>query len=135
MILVDTSAWVEHDRRTESAVDLRLTGLLKTPALIAVTEPVVMEVLNGANDQFSERRLRRLLAQVIHLPFVIADFEGASGLYRKCRAAGVTPRGALDCMIAAVALRRDVPVLAHDRDFARMADAIGLELDVASLPA
>lgn len=135
MILVDTSAWVEHDRRTDGDVDLRLTSLLRTPTSIAVTEPVLMEVLNGARDELGARRLRRLLGQGTRLPFVIGDFEQASALYLECRAAGVTPRGSVDCMIAAVALRRGVPVLAHDRDFARMADAIGLELDVASLRA
>ena len=42
MILVDTSAWVEFDRATESAVDLRLTELIEGNHDIAVTEPVIM---------------------------------------------------------------------------------------------
>ena len=42
MILADTSAWVEFDRATGSAVDRRLTQLIAGDSLVAVTEPVVM---------------------------------------------------------------------------------------------
>ena len=45
MILADTSAWVEYDRATGSSVDLRLSDLVATEGPVAVTEPVVMEVL------------------------------------------------------------------------------------------
>jgi hypothetical protein len=48
MILADTSAWVEYDRGTERAVDRRLTELVETDGPVAVTEPVIMEVLAGA---------------------------------------------------------------------------------------
>jgi predicted nucleic acid-binding protein len=36
-------------------------------------------------------------------------------------------------MIASVAMRAGVRVLAHDADFARMADVVALDLDGASL--
>jgi predicted nucleic acid-binding protein len=48
MILADTSAWVEYDRATGSAVDTRLTRLIADEEPLAVTEPVIMEVLAGA---------------------------------------------------------------------------------------
>ena len=48
MILVDTSAWVEYDRATGSEVDRRLSDLVATDGPIAVTEPVIMEVLARA---------------------------------------------------------------------------------------
>jgi predicted nucleic acid-binding protein len=47
VILVDTSAWVEYDRATDSRVDRRLSELIETSDLVAVTEPVAMEVLDG----------------------------------------------------------------------------------------
>ena len=61
MILVDTSAWVEYDRATGSTVDRRLTELIATDAELAVTEPVVMEVVAGARNDQREKDLRRLL--------------------------------------------------------------------------
>ena len=55
MILVDTSAWVEYDRATGSAVDEQLTNLISTSSDLAVTEPVLMEVLAGARDDPAAR--------------------------------------------------------------------------------
>ncbi len=136
MILADTSAWVEFDRATGSPVDRRLTALVGQRRSLATTEPVMMEVLAGARDDAREGRLRRLLRRHELLRFDGAvDFEAAVRVYRLCRQAGITPRGLVDCMIASVALRYGVKVLAHDVDFARMSDVVALDLDDASLRA
>jgi predicted nucleic acid-binding protein len=136
MILADTSAWVEYDRGTESDVDRRLTGLVDSDGSVAVTEPVIMEVLAGARDDRRETDLRRLLLRFELLGFeTVSDFDSAARIYRRCRAAGVTPRGMVDCMIAAVAWRRKATLLAHDLDIGRVAGVIGIEIDPASLRA
>lgn len=130
MILVDTSAWVEFDRATGSPVDERLTELITTDGPIAVTEPIIMEVLAGARDDRRERDLRRLLLRFELLRFdPLADFDGAARIYRRCRQVGVTPRGLIDCMIAAVAQRLGATLLAHDRDLTQLAHVAGLTLD------
>jgi predicted nucleic acid-binding protein len=136
VILADTSAWVEYDRATGSAVDRRLTTLITAGGPVAVTEPVIMEVLAGARSDQRESDLRRLLLRFELLPFdVVADFDGAAHIYRRCRRAGVTPRGMIDCMIAAVALRRGATLLSHDVDMHRLAEVTGIGLDEASLRA
>ncbi len=136
MILADTSAWVEYDRATGSPADRRLAELIDTAGPVAITEPVLMEVLAGARDEKLEADLRRLLQRFELLSFdAVADFDGAVKIYRRCRAAGVTPRGMLDCMIAAVAWRQGATLLAHDADMDRVAHIIELKLDDASLRA
>ena len=136
MILADTSAWVEYDRATGSTVDRRLSALIDADDQVAVTEPVVMEVLAGARDGERETQLRRLLQRFDLLGFdVAADFDGAARIYRRCRATGVTPRGMVDCMIAAVASRTGATLLAHDAEMDRVAGVIGIEMDGASLRA
>jgi predicted nucleic acid-binding protein len=136
VILADTSAWVEYDRATGSAVDQRLTALIAADGPVAVTEPVVIEVLAGARSQQRELDLRRLLQRFELLRFdVVADFDGAARIYRHCRIAGVTPRGIVDCMIAAVALRRGATLLSQDADLDRLARVTGIVLDAASLRA
>lgn len=133
MILADTSAWVEYDRATASSVDLRLTGLIEADGPIAVTQPIIMEVLAGARSD-RESDMRRLLLRFELLSFdIVADFDGAVRIYRRCRSAGVTPRGMIDCMIASVAWRHRAAVLALDADLSRIAEVIGLDLDEASL--
>jgi predicted nucleic acid-binding protein len=130
VILADTSAWVEYDRATGSAVDLRLTELIAADGPIAVTEPVIMEVLAGARPAAREADLRRLLLRFHLYQFdPAADFEGAARIDRRCRQAGITPRGLVDCLIAAVARRHEATLLACDIDLDRVARVIGVELD------
>jgi predicted nucleic acid-binding protein len=134
LILADTSAWVEYDRATGSAVDRRLAELIAAGAPVAVTEPVVMEVLAGARTDEREADLRRLLLRFHLLRFdPIADFDGAARIYRHCRRVGVTPRGMVDCMIAAVARRHGAAMLACDADMTRVGQVAGIDLDDASL--
>ncbi len=133
MILADSSAWVEFDRATGSPVDRRMTALVKNDGPLAVTEPVLMEVLAGARSDQRAAQLRRLLLRCTLLRFdAVADFEAAAGIYRRCRRVGVTPRGMVDCMIAAVAWRHGATLLANDVDLDRVAAVMGIVLDDAS---
>jgi predicted nucleic acid-binding protein len=130
MILVDTSAWVEYDRATGSPVERRLTELITDEGPIAVTEPVVMELAASARTVEREMDLRRLLLRFALLTFdAVVDFDAAANIYRACRRVGVTPRGMIDCMIAAVALRHGATLLAFDVDMNRVAEVIGIGLD------
>jgi len=129
VILVDTSAWVEFDRATGSAVDLGLAGLIATEGPIAVSEPIIMEVCAGARTDAREVDLRRLMLR-FHLAGVDAatDFNAAVRVDRSCRRVGVTPRGLVDCLIAAVALRHGCEVLTCDRDLVGVANVMGIGL-------
>lgn len=134
MILADTSAWVEYDRATGSAVDERLTELIRDDGPLVVTEPVLMEVMAGARDDRREQALRRLLLRFDLLAFdAAADFDAAARIYRRCRREGVTPRGMVDCLVASVAVRKEAMLLAQDVDLSRVAKVVGIELDRASL--
>ena len=134
MILADTSAWAEYDRATGSAADQRLAALIATDGPLAVTEPVVMEVLAGARSDQREADLRRMLLRFHLLHFdATADFDAAARIYRRCRNAGITPRGMVDCMIASVAWRRGAALLTADADLDRVARLIGIDLDDATL--
>jgi predicted nucleic acid-binding protein len=134
VILADTSAWIEYDRATGSAVDRRLTELISDQAALGVTEPVIMEVLAGARSDEKGADLRRLLLRFDLLRFDPAsDFDAAAQIYRTCRRAGVTPRGMVDCMIASVAKRYAASLLAYDADLSRIAQIVSIEMDAVSL--
>lgn len=134
MILADTSAWIEYDRATGSAVDKRITELIATDGPLLVTEPVIMEVAAGARSKAGEDNLRQLMLRGGLLQFdATTDFDAAALIYRRCRQAGVTPRGMIDCMIAAVAWRHGAALLCLDVDLERVATLIGIELDDASV--
>src|SRR5262245_37037341 len=77
-----------------------------------------------------ELDLRRLLLRFSLLRFdAAADFDSAARIYRRCRAAGFTPRGMVDCMIAAIAWRHGASLLAQDVDLQRLGQIAGIELD------
>ncbi len=133
MILADTSAWVEYDRATGSRVDRRLEELISDEGPLAVTEPVIMEVVAGARTDERETDLLRLLLRFDLLVFDGAvDFDAAAWIYRRCRKAGITPRGMVDCLIVSVAHRHGASLLAADADLGRVAGVVGIDLDGAS---
>lgn len=117
MIVVDTSAWIEFLRGTGSPAHHALVAAVTDGVPLGVPSPVLMELLAGARP---ERRnaVRRMLAHGTALPTAAPyDYETAADLYQACRAAGETPRSLVDCLVAAVALRHDAPVLHADRDY------------------
>jgi predicted nucleic acid-binding protein len=129
LILPDSSAWIEYLRQTESAIDRRLDAMLRERQRIATTDVVLMEVLGGARGRRHRDELQRLLYACEYLRTVTpSDFERAAEIYRVCRRNGETIRKLTDCVIAAVALRAEVPVLARDSDFHAIARHVPLEL-------
>ena len=127
MILIDTSAWVEFLRDTGSPICERVDMLLASR--IATCDAVRMEVLAGARDQDHLRQLRALLARATLLPTESIDYDTAAALYRSCRSQGRTVRKLIDCLIAAVAIRANVPILHQDEDFEAIAIFSGLRTD------
>jgi predicted nucleic acid-binding protein len=110
-----------------------MVQLIAQEGPLSVTEPVAMEVLAGARSEQRELDLRRLLLRFTLLHFDAAsDFDSAARMHRRCRAVGFTPRGMVDCMIAAVAWRLGASLLAQDSDLQRLGQIVGIELDRAS---
>ena len=126
MILIDTSAWIEFLMDTGSPTCDLVDELLSEN--IAICGPVLMEVLSGARDESHLRSLRELTAKADTLMVRQSDYEDATALYRLCRQEGRTVRNQIDCLIAAVAIRNDVPVLHADADFDVMARHTALRI-------
>lgn len=125
MILIDTSAWIEFLRDTDSSVCRQVSAALGDE--FATCDAVRMELLAGARDEEHLHSLRRLLAMATILPITPAHYERAAVLYRRCRQEGATVRKLIDCLIAAVAIDAGVPVLHQDRDFDLLAMNTRLE--------
>jgi predicted nucleic acid-binding protein len=117
-VIVDTSAWVEYLQRTGSQADVLLGAAIDVDEPITVPEMVRMELLvGGTSEEWATRRRRMLDAYDVVALEPLIDAEEAAAIHRRCRRAGETPRNLIDCMVAAVAIRRDEPLLHRDRDF------------------
>ena len=134
MILADTSAWVEYDRATGSAVDQRMADLIAQGGPLAVSQPIVMEILAGARDEHRQAELTRLLDRFPLRRFDAGvDFSAAARVYLQCRRVGITPPGLIGCMLVAVAWRNDDSILSFDVDLDRVCGVMGVPVDPASL--
>jgi predicted nucleic acid-binding protein len=118
MIVVDSSAWIEFLRDTDSPVCNAVDRLLD--ADLAVCDAISMEILAGARDDHHLSQLRGLINRATMLPTTPADFDEAAALYRMCRRRGETVRKLIDCLIAAVAIRAGAELLHADGDFAAL---------------
>ena len=115
MILVDTSIWIavfrsKNPYRIEDAVEFDE---------IVTCLPVIEEILQGFREERAYRTARdaMLALPIVEFPMEESLFLEAAELYRSARRRGLTIRSSVDCLVAACALRHNVPVLHRDRDY------------------
>jgi len=130
VIVVDSSAWIEFFRKTESSVHLGLRRLIEDDVALAVTEVVVMEVLAGALSSADRASLRARLLALPVLPLRgLSGYEAAAELFRSCRRAGEQIRKMTDCLVAVPTIEAGATLLHADRDFDALARHTPLRLE------
>ncbi len=128
-MLVDSSAWIAWLRATGTPSDRILSLAFERGDPVFVTGVIVQEVMQGARGDKHATELQRLLATCQHVEPVFPEtYEHAADLFRRCRSKGRSVRGTVDCLIAAIAIERDMEVLEHDRDFETLSALCGLRL-------
>ena len=125
MFLVDTSVWIEVFRKPSR---LTLPDLVDLEEVVTCL-PVVQETLQGFRDEGGFRKAREaiLALPIVESPLRLEVVDSAVALYRSGRRSGLTIRSSVDCLIAACALRHNLTVLHHDRDFDLLARISPLE--------
>ena len=91
-----------------------------------------MELLAGARDEQHVSELKRLIARAHVISTDAIDYENAASIYRACRRFGITVRTHIDCLIAAVAIRANTPLLHQDSDFDAIARVTKLQIHAAN---
>jgi predicted nucleic acid-binding protein len=117
----DTSALIlaARDPRVAAGLGEALAG-----DEVAISEPILLEYLNGARNQGEYARFDETLRSARLLETTPADWQRALEVHRLL--AGTGPghqRGVrlVDLIVAAVAERHDYPVVHVDRDYDRIA--------------
>ncbi len=95
---------------------------------VVVIDPILLEVMAGTRREGVVRTRRLLEAQHLEPLAPRLDWLDGATIYRDLRQRGVTVRSSVDALIAAVAIRLDLPVLHRDRDFGAIADHTRLRL-------
>ena len=127
MIWIDSSAWTEFLRDTDSRVCNRVDKL--PDADIASCDVIRVDVPAGARNERQFHELRRLLADSAILRIALADHDDATALFRQCRQQRKSVPKLTDCLIAPTAMREDMAVLRYDRKFDLLARCSGLRIN------
>jgi hypothetical protein len=119
VILVDTSVWIEVFRRS-SPLDLEAIASFDE---VVTCLPVIQEVLQGFANEAAFRTAREAMLALprVESPPSEAVVLEAVALFRSDRRLGPTVRSPVDCLVAVGALRHDLEVLHHDRDYTHLA--------------
>jgi predicted nucleic acid-binding protein len=133
VILVDTSIWIAVFRAREP---VPLEDLVPLDEVVTCL-PVIQEVLQGFRLERAFRTARDAMRAmpVVESPMEESLFLEAAELYRAGRRQGLTIRSSVDCLIAACALRHDLPVLHAERDYGLLAEVCPLKAKAAATPA
>ena len=130
MPLIDTSAWIEFLRKTGSNTNVEMRNVLTRRHHIC--DAVTMEILSGARDDANAQSLKKLLSRATVIETKPIDYQNAASIYRACRQVGITVRTQIDCLIAAIAIRTNTPLLHQDADFIAISQITNLKMHTAS---
>ena len=130
MIVVDNSIWIAHLRGLDSPGARRLRQLIgEDDDRILVGDVVLLEVLQGVRDEESAVRIERALRAHRVVPMLDERFAPmAAEFYRRLRRQGITVRKTMDMIIGTFCIDGGHELLHDDRDFAPMAEHLGLRV-------
>lgn len=131
--IVDTTVWVDFMRGMETPEVVALVGLVERRELVGITDVVLAELRAGSIPHEAQQMLDRMRSdgQILRLE-TLNDFEVAANCYKRARLHGSAVRSLTDCLIAAVCIREDLPLLHRDRDFATLAACTPLRVFAVS---
>ena len=128
MIIVDTSVWVDFFHGKDSPEVNALERILTAGEDVCICGVILTEVLQGIHEDGDYLETLSRFESFLFLPMNQHTFVKAAELYRILRHKGITIRNTVDCMIAAVAIEHDIPLLHKDRDFNPIAEYCGLKV-------
>lgn len=117
MYLVDTSVWIDFLRGTENPVTQQLTDWLENESDLFSTGIILQEMLNGIPNPKQQKNVHSLLKPVIWIMPTIQTHIDAANIFSGCRTKGFQIRNSVDCLIAALAIEYNLPLLHKDRDY------------------
>jgi predicted nucleic acid-binding protein len=127
MVLVDTTVWIDFLSARSYPHEKTLENLIFNREDLCICGIVLTEVLQGIREDSEFRRTRDLFGNLIFLPMGYSIFLRSAEIYRALRKKGITIRKAVDCIIAAVAIENDIPLLHNDKDFVPIEKHLGLK--------
>lgn len=117
MILVDTTVWIDFLNNNSTTQVVKLEHSIKNNEDICICGVILTEILQGIRAKNQYLKTKSYLENLIFLPMSYSTFIKSADIFRYLRKRGITIRKPIDCMIAAVSVENNVPLLHNDRDF------------------
>jgi predicted nucleic acid-binding protein len=124
--LYDTSALILAAHHADVAREL--ADALAVNA-VAICPPIKLEYLNGARNATEYERFDSVLGALRWFPVEATDWDRALANHASLAAAGPGHQRSVrlvDLIVAAVAVRNDLPLVHYDEDYDRIAAVTGL---------
>ena len=118
MFLVDTSVWLDFLRGADTTRVRILKALLDDEAVVGIAPIILQEILQGADSGQRFEKWRKYFSDLwLYVPKdPVESHVAAAWIYNACRRAGKTPRSSNNCLMAQIAIQRDLILLHHDKD-------------------
>jgi predicted nucleic acid-binding protein len=126
MVLVDTSAWIEFFRKSNSSYGAVVDGLLREN-LACTTGLIKAEILPGTRSKKEYNLLRDYLAALPYLADPKDMWDRVIEGQRKLKQKGINGVGIPDLLVAVTAMAHGVAVFSKDRHFKQMEKYVGLK--------
>jgi len=119
LILVDTSVLIDFFKGTKNYVTKLFEEVLKQNLPFGIASYTYQEVLQGTRDRREYDKLKEYIStqHIYFLPETIEAYENAARLFFNLRRQGITPRSAIDILIARIAIEHNLLLLHNDKDF------------------
>ncbi|MEN8772256.1 MAG: PIN domain-containing protein [Akkermansiaceae bacterium] len=128
-VIVDTSVWslaLQRRNPVNAPETEALTELIETGKAIMIG-PVRQEILSGVRYTVQFDRLRSALSAFPDELLESSDFVEAARICNKCLDSGIVI-GNTACLIAAIAIAREMEILTIDPEFEKLSSVVQIPL-------
>jgi predicted nucleic acid-binding protein len=130
--LLDTTLWVDLTRSKSPLSRRAFVVPYVSDSEARIAEPILFELLRSATDA-EANLLTQYFGAIPQLSTPADLWSRASDLGRECRRNGISV-GAIDLLIAQVALHHGAELVTFDSDFQRIAQVSGLQVQLLQRP-
>jgi predicted nucleic acid-binding protein len=128
LIVADISIWIDFFKEID-APHVDALRLYWDAEQVAVTDVIIMEVLQGFRNDADYAAARKIMDGLEYIPFWgKRNMERAASNYRLLRKNGVTIRKPNDVVIGTFCIENGFQLLHTDRDFEPMEKFLGLRV-------
>ena len=129
MVLVDTTVWVDFFKGRETSEVGRLGKIIEEDRDIFTSGIILQEVLSGIKKKNEREEVSKDFHQFLLVMPSLQTHIQAAEIFDLCRKKGITVRSSVDCLIAALAIEYELPLLQKDRDYGFIAKVFPLKLE------